>query len=245
MNSDQLKRYERHIMLEDVGAEGQEKILKSKVLIIGVGGLGSPVSLYLAAAGVGTIGIADGDIVQSSNLQRQVIHFTDDLQREKVKSAYEKITKLNPDIKVNTYNFFLDESKLVDIIKDYDIVIDATDNFDSKFMINDVCIKEEKILSHGGVLKYSGQAMTIIPNRSACYRCVFGDVPNNPDKYSKAGIFGSVAGILGSIQATEVLKVITEVGDILEDRLLTFDAKSMSFRTVNIKRDSHCHSCGN
>lgn len=243
MRSDQQERYERHLMLEEIGLSGQEKIINSKVLIIGAGGLGSPIVLYLAAAGVGCIGIADGDTVQLSNLQRQIIHFTEDLDKTKPNSAFEKISKLNPHVKVNLYNEYLDEISLSNIIKKYDIVVDATDNFKSKFMINDICIKENRILSHGGVLKFSGQTMTIIPKVTACFRCVFGEIPIDSERYSKAGILGSVAGMLGTIQATEVLKIILDIEGTLKNRLLSFDAKEMTFRTVNIKKDPCCFVC--
>lgn len=243
MNSDNLFRYERHLMLDDVGEIGQEKILNSKVLIVGIGGLGSPIAFYLAAAGVGTIGIADGDVVSVSNLQRQILHFNDDVDKLKTFSAKEKLERLNPEVEINLYSKFLDDTSFYEIIKEYDIVVDATDNFESKFMINDICINSGITFIHGGVLKFSGQVMTVVPGETACYRCVFGDVPDNPKKFSRAGILGSVAGILGSIQATEVLKVIVGINGTLKNRLLTFDAKSMQFRTIDLKRDNLCTAC--
>lgn len=244
MNSDDLIRYERHIILDDVGESGQEKILNSKVLIIGAGGLGSPIAFYLAAAGVGNIGIADGDVVSGSNLQRQILHFNDDVDRLKTISAKEKLERLNPAVKINLYSKYLDNITLAEIVKEYDIVVDATDNFESKFMINDICVKSGVTFIHGGVLEYCGQVMTVVPEKTACYRCVFGDVPENPEKFSKAGILGSVAGITGSIQATEVLKLIVGINETLKNRLLTFDSKSMRFRTINVKKDRLCSACG-
>lgn len=243
MNNDYSSRYERHFMLDEVGIEGQQKICDSKVLIIGAGGLGSPIAFYLAASGVGTIGIADGDSVDITNLQRQILHFTNDLDKKKVDSASSKLCKINPEVFVHTYDYFLNEKNLPKIVREYDIIVDATDNFESKFLINDVCIKEKKMLSHGGVLKFSGQVMTISPQESACYRCVFGDIPVQPKKYSKAGILGSVAGIVGTIQATEVLKLIVGIENTLRNKLLTVDAKTMSFRSVNIKVDKDCPVC--
>ena len=169
---DQIHRYSRHILLQDVGVEGQEKISNGRVLIVGAGGLGAPVALYLAAAGVGTIGIIDGDVVDLSNLQRQVIHFTPDVNKAKVLSAKEKISQLNPDVNVITYYELLTASNALEIIKDYDFVVDGTDNFPVKFLINDACVKAGKPFSHGGILRFDGQTITVLPG-TACYRCVF------------------------------------------------------------------------
>jgi molybdopterin-synthase adenylyltransferase len=243
---ERLERYSRHILLEDVGIEGQQKIFDAKVLIIGAGGLGSPIALYLAAAGVGTIGIADADTVDISNLQRQVIHFTRDLGQPKVESAADKMHAINPDVTVRTYHEFLLANNIRPILREYDFVIDGTDNFAAKFLINDACVLEGKPFSHGGILRFNGQAMTVLPGRSACYRCVFhappprGSVPT----CSQAGVLGAVAGMLGTIQAVEALKFITGVGSLLTDTLLTFDAKTLDFRKVRFKRNVHCPVCG-
>ena len=175
-SEEQLARYSRHIILKEVGVEGQEKILKSKVLIIGAGGLGAPAMLYLAAAGVGTLGIVDEDRVDYSNLQRQVIHFTPDVDKLKVESAKEKVNLLNPDVKVVTYNTMLYANNIIDIIKDYDFIIDGTDNFAAKFLINDACVIAKKPYSHGGILRFEGQTMTYLPGTS-CYRCIFKQPP--------------------------------------------------------------------
>ena len=242
---DQIHRYSRHIILQDVGVEGQEKINNGKVLIVGVGGLGAPVALYLAAAGVGTIGIIDGDVVDLSNLQRQVIHFTPDVDKPKVLSAKEKINQLNPDVKVITYHDFLTAANALDIIKDYDFVVDGTDNFPIKFLINDACVKAGKPFSHGGILRFEGQTITVLPG-TACYRCVF-QAPPPPDAVptcSQAGVLGAIAGMLGTIQAAEVLKYLTGVGDLLTNRLLTFNAKTMEFRTIKVKHNHKCAVCG-
>jgi len=242
---DQIHRYSRHIILQDVGVEGQEKINNGKVLIVGAGGLGAPVALYLAAAGVGTIGIIDGDVVDLSNLQRQVIHFTPDVNKAKVFSAKEKINQLNPDVKVITYHDFLTAANALDIIKDYDFVVDGTDNFPVKFLINDACVQAGKPFSHGGILRFDGQTITVLPG-TACYRCVF-QAPPPPDAVptcSQAGVLGAIAGMLGTIQAAEVLKYLTGVGDLLTNRLLTFNAKTMEFRTIKVKHNHRCAVCG-
>ncbi len=244
-NEGQLERYSRHIILADVGVEGQEKILKGRVLIIGAGGLGAPAALYLAAAGVGTIGLADGDNVELSNLQRQVIHFTPDVGKAKVSSAGEKIRAINPDVKVIAHKTRLFADNISGVIKDYDFIIDGTDNFAAKFLINDACVFASKPFSHGGILRFEGQTMTYLPGE-ACYRCVFtapppqGSVPS----CSQAGILGSVAGMLGTIQATEALKYLIGTGDLLVNRLLIFDALKMKFRDVAVKKNPRCPLCG-
>ena len=242
---DQVHRYSRHIILQDVGVEGQEKITNGKVLIVGAGGLGAAVALYLAAAGVGTIGIIDGDVVDLSNLQRQVIHFTADVNKAKVQSAKEKINQLNPDVKVITHHDFLTAANAMEIIKDYDFVVDGTDNFPVKFLINDACVKAGKPFSHGGILRFEGQTITFLPG-TACYRCIFHAPP--PPKAvptcSQAGVLGAIAGMLGTIQAAEVLKYLTGVGNLLTNRLLTFNAKTMEFRTIKVKHNHQCAVCG-
>lgn len=243
---ERLERYSRHILLADIGIGGQQKLFDAKVLIIGAGGLGSPIALYLAAAGVGTIGIADADTVDISNLQRQVIHFTRDLERPKVDSAAEKMRAINPDIMVRTYHEFVLAGNIRPILRDYDFVIDGTDNFAAKFLINDACVLEHIPFSHGGILRFNGQTMTVVPGQSACYRCVFhappprGSVPT----CSEAGVLGAVAGMLGTIQAVEALKFITEAGTLLTDTLLSFDAKTLDFRKVKFKRNPRCPICG-
>jgi len=223
-SEEQLERYSRHILLKDVGATGQERILLSKVLIIGAGGLGAPAALYLAAAGVGTLGIVDGDKVELSNLQRQIIHFTKDISKPKVVSAADKIQALNPDVKVNAIEEHVFADNIREIIHGYDFVVDGTDNFAAKFLINDACVLEKISYSHGGILRFTGQTMTVIPGVSACYRCVFTAPPphNAVPTCSQAGVLGAIAGMLGTIQAAEALKFVTKVGTLLTDRLLTF-----------------------
>ncbi len=245
LRDDQIDRYSRHIILQDVGGKGQEKILASKVLIIGTGGLGAPAALYLAAAGVGTLGLIDGDRVDLSNLQRQVIHFTPDVGKPKVESAREKINAINPDVNVITYQDVVHSGNIIDLISQYDFILDGTDNFSAKFLINDACVMAKKPFSHGGILRFDGQALTYVPG-NACYRCIFITPPpkNAVPTCSQAGVLGAIAGILGTIQATEALKFITGVGDLLTNRLLIFDAKKMNFRTVKVKRNPKCPVCG-
>lgn len=242
---EQIERYSRHIILADVGIEGQEKILNGKVLIVGAGGLGSPVALYLAAAGVGTIGLIDGDVVDRTNLQRQVIHFTPDLNKPKVQSAKEKIELMNPDVKVVTYNELLTTDNIKEIFSEFDFIVDGTDNFPTKFLINDACVFLGKPFSHGGILRFDGQTFTYVPGE-ACYRCLFRKPP--PPKAvptcSQAGVLGSIAGMLGTIQATEVLKFLIQKGELLTNRMLIFDALTMEFRTTRFKKDEECPICG-
>lgn len=241
----QIERYSRHIILQDVGVEGQIKILEGKVLIVGAGGLGAPVALYLAAAGVGTIGIIDGDVVDLTNLQRQVIHFTPDVNKAKVLSAKEKMEQLNPEVKVIAYQELLSTYNIFDIIKEYDIVVDGTDNFPTKFLINDACVLAQKPFSHGGILRFEGQTFTYTPG-NACYRCIFDSPPppNAVPTCSQAGVLGSIAGMLGTIQATEVLKFLVNKGELLTNRILTFNALSMDFRTIAFRKNANCPICG-
>ena len=230
--------------MKEIGIRGQEKICSSKVLIIGVGGIGSPAALYLAAAGVGTIGLADGDKVDHSNLQRQVIHSTSDIDRFKTISARERIAAINSQVNVVTYETWVDESNVAGIIKDYDFIIDGTDNFIAKFLINDACVREKKPFSHGGVMAFVGQTMTYVPG-ATCYRCIFttpppiGELPT----CAEMGVFGAVVGILGTIQATEALRYIIGRGELLVNRLLTFDALNMNFRTVKFSKNPECKAC--
>lgn len=246
LNEQQIERYSRHILLEELGGTGQEKLLSSSVLIVGAGGLGSPAALYLAAAGVGTLGIIDADKVDLTNLQRQVIHYTSDVGVEKVQSAENKICQINPDVAVKTYHQWAKADNTREIIKEYDFVIDGTDNFAAKFLINDACYFEKIPYSHAGILKFDGQLITILPDESACYRCIFsvpppaGAVPS----CSQAGVLGVLAGVIGSLQATEAVKYLLGIGELLTDTLLTYDALAMEFRKVNLKRNPNCLLCG-
>lgn len=246
LTDEQIQRYSRHIILKDVGGKGQQKLLDGKVLIIGAGGLGAPIALYLAAAGVGTIGIADADEVDITNLQRQVIHFTPDVGKPKVISAAEKMRAINPDVQVNTYQEWVGAGNIAALIADYDFVIDGTDNFAAKFLINDACVLAGKPYSHGGILQFDGQTITVKPKESTCYRCIF---PQPPPKdaiptCSQAGVIGVLPGVLGTIQATEAIKFLLGKGDLLTDRLLTYNALRMRFREVPLKRKANCPVCG-
>jgi molybdopterin/thiamine biosynthesis adenylyltransferase len=245
-SEEQIERYSRHIILKEVGGKGQQKLLGGKVMIIGAGGLGSPIALYLAAAGVGTIGIADADLVELSNLQRQIAHQTKDIGVPKVLSAREKMVAMNPDVRVNTYHEWISAANILNIIEKYDFVIDGTDNFAAKFLINDACVLAGKPYSHGGILHFVGQTLTFIPGQSACYRCIF---PTPPPKdaiptCSQAGVLGVLPGVIGMIQATEALKYLLGMGELLASRLLIYDALAMTFRTVQVRRNAHCPICG-
>ena len=245
LSDEQVERYARHIILDGVGIEGQMKLLNSKVLIVGAGGLGSPVALYLSAAGVGTIGIIDADEVDLSNLQRQIIHHTSDIGKAKVLSAKEKMQAINPDPKIITYKTYLDETNILDIINEYDFIIDGSDNFATKFLINDACILSNTPFSHGGILRFTGQTMTILPHQSACYACVFDSPPpkESTPTCSSAGVLGTIAGMLGTIQATEAIKYLTGYGELLSDKLLIFDALSMDFDKINFTKNPDCRVC--
>lgn len=244
----QLERYSRHIILEDIGVKGQEKLLNGKILIIGTGGLGAPAALYLGAAGVGTIGLVDGDTVDLSNLQRQVIHSSADVGKAKVISSRESINAINPDVKVITYQERATAENIKDIIKDqdYDFILDGTDNFPVKFLINDACVMLKKPFSHAGIIRFQGQTMTYVPGEGPCYRCVFKNPPP-PDVVptcQQAGVLGVMGGVIGTIQATEAIKYITGVGSLLTGYLLTYDAKKMEFRKVKLGQDKNCGICG-
>jgi len=245
LTEQQIERYSRHILLQQVGYEGQLKIAQGKVLIIGAGGLGAPAALYLAAAGVGTIGIIDADVVDITNLQRQVIHHTPDIGVPKVTSAANKIAEINPDVRVIQYHSWFNPDNALQIISDYDFIIDGTDNFPTKFLINDACVMVGKAFSHGGILRFEGQTFTHIPG-TACYRCIFPKVPpkNLVPTCSQAGVLGSIAGMLGTIQATEALKYILGIGDLLTNKLLVFNALNMQFRTVPVQKNDNCPVCG-
>lgn len=245
--NEQLERYSRHIILKEVGAKGQKKLLNGKVLIIGAGGLGAPAAMYLAAAGVGTIGIADADEVDLSNLQRQIIHATSDLGKAKVQSAKETMEAMNPDVTVNTYRTFVDSENIMELIKDYDFVIDGTDNFPAKFLINDACVMAKKPFSHAGIIRFKGQLMTYVPGEGPCYRCVFGAPPpaDAVPTCKQAGVIGAMGGVIGSLQAMEAIKYLLGVGDLLTGYLLTYDALTMEFRKIKLpKRVPHCGVCG-
>lgn len=246
-SNEQIERYSRHIILKEVGVKGQKKLLNAKVLIIGAGGLGSPAAMYLAAAGVGTIGVADADSVELSNLQRQIIHTTTDVEKAKVQSAKETIEELNPDITVKQYHTYVNKDNIIDMINEYDFIIDGTDNFATKFLINDACVLQKKPFCHAGIIRFQGQLMTYVPEKGPCYRCIFeGPPPKDAVPTCKqAGVIGAMAGVIGSLQAMEAIKYILGIGELLTGCLLTYDALSMEFRKVKFpKCNETCAVCG-
>jgi molybdopterin/thiamine biosynthesis adenylyltransferase len=246
--NEQMERYSRHIILKEVGAKGQKKLLGAKVLVIGTGGLGAPAAMFLAAAGIGTIGLVDFDSVELSNLQRQIIHLTKDVGKPKVISGKETINEMNPDVNVITYQEWVSAANIKDIIKDqdYDFIIDGTDNFPAKFLINDACVLLKKPFSHAGIIRFQGQSMTYVPGQGPCYRCVFKNPPP-PDAVptcKQAGVLGVMGGIIGTIQATEAIKYVLGVGDLLTGKLLTYDALKMEFRKIKLPNNENCQVCG-
>jgi molybdopterin/thiamine biosynthesis adenylyltransferase/rhodanese-related sulfurtransferase len=246
LTPDQRRRYSRHLLIPEVGEEGQRKLLEARVLLIGAGGLGSPAALYLAAAGVGTLGIVDDDVVDDSNLQRQVIHTTDRVGMAKAESARETIEALNPDVHVIKHEVRLDKSNVLDIFAQYDFILDGTDNFATRYLINDACVLLNKPNAHGSIFRFEGQATTFVPGEGPCYRCLF-PTPPPPElapSCAEAGVLGLLPGTIGVIQATEVAKLILGIGTPLIGRLLTYDALEMEFRELRLSRDPECPMCG-
>jgi len=243
---EQLIRYSRHIILSEVGGKGQKKIGRAKVLVVGAGGLGSPIALYLAAAGVGTIGLIDPDVVDLSNLQRQIIHHTADIGRPKVLSAKEKIAALNPEVDVRSYHEMLNTENALEIFNEFEIIIDGVDNFPAKFLINDAAFFAKKPLIHGGILRFEGQLFTILPGESACYRCIFPKAPpaGLVPSCQEAGVLGALAGLIGTLQGTEALKLILGIGAPLTNRILTYNALNTAFREVPVQQNPDCPLCG-
>ena len=243
--TEQLKRYQRHIIMPQVGGIGQRKLLDSKVLLLGAGGLGSPTALYLAAAGVGDLGIVDFDVVDVSNLQRQILHDTDDVGRPKVISAQETLNDINPGIRVNPINERLSSENIMEILADYDIVVDGSDNFSTRYLVNDAAYLAKKTLIHGSIFLFEGQASVFAPGEG-CYRCLYPTPPppGMVPSCAEAGVFGVLPGIIGSIMAVETIKIILGIGEPLVNKLLLFDALSMDFRTVKLRRDKNCPLCG-
>ena len=245
LTPEQVKRYSRHIIMGDVGSKGQRALMGAKALIIGAGGLGSPSAIYLSLAGVGTVGIVDFDVVELSNLQRQVLHHTADVGRPKVQSAVDNIKAYNPDVNVVVHETRLESDNAIDIISQYDLVINGADNFATRYLVNDACYLLNKPLVDGSILIFDGQATVFLPGHG-CYRCLFpsppppGMVPN----CAEAGVLGALTGLVGSIQATEALKYFLGIGESLNSRLLLIDALSMTFREVKLKRNPNCPLCG-
>lgn len=246
-SEDQINRYARHILLREVGGVGQEKLLKSKVLLVGAGGLGSPLILYLAAAGVGTIGVIDDDVVDLSNLQRQIAHTTDRINMPKVQSAGRAAVAINPDVRVVEYKARLSPENIGALVRDYDLVADGSDNFPTRFLVNDACFFAKKTLVSAAVLRFDGQLATFKPHTGGpCYRCLYPEAPPPGEVPScdQAGILGAVAGVMGTLQATEILKELLGIGDTMAGRLLIYDALSTAFRQVKVKPDPDCSLCG-
>lgn len=245
MNDSQLLRYSRHILLPDIGITGQEKLLATRVLIIGIGGLGSPIALYLAASGIGQLTLVDFDQVEISNLQRQIIHNTTTLGQEKVLSAKAHIQTINPDIHVQTIDKKINTKTLLKQVKKHDIIVDASDNFATRFAINQACVIARKPLVSGAVIRMEGQVTTfdLSKDNSSCYRCLYNETGETEDTCSTNGVLAPVVGIIGSIQSTEVLKIALGL-PTLHGRLLLLDAKYMQWRSINLKQDPHCPHCG-
>lgn len=243
----EVQKYDRQIILPQVGNEGQKKLKYAKVLIVGAGGLGAPAALYLAGAGVGTIGIVDADTVSVSNLHRQIVHSLDRINMNKAESARIAMERQNELVRVKAYPFFLSPENAEEIISEYDFVIDAADNFETKFLINDACVLLKKPFCHAGILQFEGQVMTYVPGEYPCYRCVFEEIPEEGavPNCSQAGVLGALAGIIGSIQALEALKYIIGAGELLTGKMLIFDGLSMNMRIVRLgKKNRACRVCG-
>lgn len=234
------ERYNRNILVEKVGEEGQKKLSQAKVLVCGAGGLGSTVLANLASLGVGTIGIVDNDVLELSNLNRQYIHKFNNLGKVKVDSAADWINEFNPEINVNTYQIRLDENNYQDIVKDYDLIVDCFDSFKSKFLLNEIAVKTGKTLIHGGVTEFFGQVTTIVPKKTACLKCI---LPDEDGLYVVKGVLSPAVSTIASFEAMEAVKVILGIGDCLENRLLSYDGLNMSIKTINIAKNPHCKCC--
>ncbi len=243
---EQIERYSRHILLKEVGGIGQEKLLKSRVLIVGAGGLGSPIGYYLAAAGIGTLAIVDDDLVELSNLQRQIAHSVATLGKLKVESAKNTFEALNPDCNVVPINKRLTNENTLDLFRDYDIIVDGSDNFPTRYLVNDACVLLGKPLVSGAILKFEGQVTTIVPGEGHCYRCLFEEMPppGLVPSCQEAGVLGVMTAVIGGIQATEVLKLLLGIGDVLKRELLIYEALPMKFRRVKVPKNPECPVCG-
>ena len=246
LTRDQILRYSRHLIMPEVGIDGQQKLRDAGILLIGAGGLGSPLGLYLAAAGVGRLGIVDFDTVDFTNLQRQIIHGTGDVGRLKVESAKARILSINPDVEVKTFNTKLSRDTIMDLIKPYDVVIDGTDNFPTRYLVNDACIFQKKPNIYGSIFRFDGQATVFYPFKGPCYRCLYPEPPppGMVPSCAEGGVLGVLPGIIGVIQATEAIKLIIGKGEPLIGRLLLYNALKMEFREVKLKRSPDCPVCG-
>ena len=247
LDAEQLDRYSRHVIMDGVGPAGQARLLDGRVLVVGAGGLGAPVIQYLAAAGVGTLGLVDHDVVERSNLQRQVVHRDDDVGRPKVDSAADFVAALNPDVDVETHRLEVAPGTVEDLVADHDVVVDASDNFRTRYLVNDACTLAGVPYTHGAVYRFEGQTTTFPADGEApCYRCLFPEAPppgTVPD-CSEAGVLGVLPGTIGTLQATETLKLLLGVGDLLAGRLLVYDALGLTVDEVRFARDPDCPVCG-
>lgn len=243
---EQIHRYSRHIILPEVGGKGQKKLLSSSVFIVGAGGLGCPVGYYLAAAGVGSLGIVDNDDVELSNLQRQIAHSVNTLGKPKVESVKKTFEALNPDVHVKAMKERITRDNIMDLIRDYDVVVDGSDNFPTRYLINDACVMLGKPLVSGAILRFEGQVSTILPHDGHCYRCLFEEPPppGLVPSCQEAGVLGVMPGVVGALQATEVLKILLDVGRPLKNELLIYNALSLEFRKVKVPRNPECPVCG-
>jgi adenylyltransferase/sulfurtransferase len=246
LTNDEVQRYSRHLIMPEVGVEGQEKLKKGSVLCIGAGGLGSPAALYLAAAGVGTIGIVDFDVVDFSNLQRQVIHGTSDVGRSKLASAKDRLLELNPHINIETYETALSSKNALDLFKPYDVILDGTDNFPTRYLTNDACVLLGKPNAYGSIFRFEGQASVFATKDGPCYRCLYPEPPppGLVPSCAEGGVLGVLPGVIGTIQATEAIKLIMGIGEPLVGRFLIYDALRMKFRELKLKKDPECPVCG-
>ncbi len=244
--NDQIYRYSRHIILPDVGGAGQKKLLNARVLLIGAGGLGSPAAMYMAAAGIGTLGLVDFDRVDLSNLQRQLLHRTEDIGRLKLDSAADTLHALNPDVHVEKYPVVLTAANVMEIIRDYDVIVNGTDNFPTRYLVNDACVFAGKPLVEGSIYMFEGQATVFDARRGPCYRCLFPTPPppGSVPSCQESGVLGVLPGIIGSIQAAETIKLVLGKGDPLIGRLLLFDALAMEFRELKVDKNDECPVCG-
>ena len=246
LNPEQRNRYHRHLLLPEIGEAGQQRLLESKILLLGAGGLGSPAALYLAAAGVGTLGIVDMDVVDASNLQRQILHNVDRIGERKVDSAKKTLTQLNPDVDVVTYDVRLGADNVLDIIEGYDVVVDGTDNFPTRYLLNDASLLARVPVVHGSIFRFEGQVTVFKPYAGPCYRCLLPEPPppELAPSCAEAGVLGVLPGIIGSIQGLEAIKLVLDLGDPLVGRLLAYDALEESFRSFKVRRDPACPACG-
>lgn len=246
LNDAQRDRYSRHLLLPEVGERGQAKLLQSRVLLLGAGGLGCPAGMYLAAAGVGTLGFVDADVVDASNLQRQVMHSTSRIGMPKVDSAEQFVRDLNPDVKVVKYQERVNSENVDRIFEGWDVIVDGCDNFPTRYLVNDASLKHKIPVVHGSIFRFDGQVTTFVPFDGPCYRCLYPEPPpaHLAPSCAEAGVLGILPGIIGTLQATEAIKLLLEKGDVLKGRLLQYDSMGMTFRTFKLRRDKNCPTCG-